>query len=408
MQKSIVALVRCTSYDPAELDSAVRKGIHLLGGTARFARTKEKILLKPNILNGSDPQRCVVTHPNVLGAVGQAFKDTGAELSYGDSPCVEQTEIAARKAGFESVASGLGIPLVDFGPSVSQTSRNASFFGSFPLAKAVVSSDGLISISKLKTHNFTRITGAVKNQYGCISGLQKAQYHARFPMVQEFSRFIVDVCANAGVRLYIMDAIMAMEGDGPNNGTPRHLGVLLFSTDPVALDATACRLIALDPSMVPTNKAGAEAGLGVYEQDRIEIVGDSLQECIDPAFSVVRKPPFSIYAHGIRKHLQSLLVPKPVLSQRRCIRCGRCINICPVEPKALQWQDEKKKAPPRHLYSRCIRCFCCQEACPAEAIAIKTSLPGKILPIMVSCMFPIVRNTLHLMRCLKKNKTQET
>ncbi|MFP4418212.1 MAG: DUF362 domain-containing protein [Fibrobacterota bacterium] len=403
MQKSLVALVRCNSYEPEELYRAVLRGLDLVGGAGIYARKGEKILLKPNILNGSDPNRCVVTHPNVLAAVTRAFQKTGARLSYGDSPCVESTQEAARKAGFEKVADELNLPLSDFENSVSYKSRRASFFGSFPLAKAVVSSDGLISISKLKTHNFTRITGAVKNQYGCISGLRKAQYHARFPMVQEFARFVVDVCAAAGVRLYIMDAIMAMEGDGPNNGTPRKLGVLLMSTDPVALDATACRLINLDPSMVPTNTAGKKAGLGEYEAAMIKVVGDSLQECVDNGFTVVRKPPFSVYAHGLRKHLQTWLVPRPVIARRKCIKCGRCVHICPVEPKAIEWLDGRKK-PPRHLYSRCIRCFCCQEACPAEAISIKTSLPGRIFPAMVEVMFPVVRNTLHLIRRLKKKQ----
>ncbi len=408
VKKSVVALIRCESYEPLELDRAIRKGIDILGGVEKFAAKGENILFKPNILNGSNPDKCVVTHPNVLGAAARIFAPTGAKLSYGDSPCVESTEVAAKKAGFEAAASRENLPLVDFSQSVPYSFREASFYGSFPLARAVTTSDGLISLCKLKTHNFTRITGAVKNQYGCIPGLHKARYHARFPMIQEFSRFIVDVCAAAKVRLYIMDAVWAMEGDGPNNGTPRKLGLILMSSDPVALDATACRIVDLDPLMVPTNKAGAKAGLGTYESKDIVIAGERLEECMDKEFSVVRKPPFSVYGHGLRRKLQVLLVPKPVLSKTRCIKCGRCIDICPVEPKALQWKDNKRKTQPSHIDSRCIRCFCCQEACPANAVSIKTSLPGIVLPEIIHFMFPIVRRGLHLVRRFKKNKTVES
>ncbi len=387
------------SYDPAETFAAVQRGLDLIGAGGLFSGG-EKILLKPNILNGSDPRRCVVTHPRVFGAVARALSPTGVTMTYGDSPCVEKCAEAARKAGFAAEAEALGIPLADFDTGEQKVFSRAKRHGRFPVAAGVSSADGVVSICKLKTHNFTRLTGAVKNQYGCVPGLTKAQFHTRFPLPADFAAFIVDISAYIAARLYIMDAVMAMEGDGPNNGDPRALGLLLFSTDPVALDAIACRVIDLDPRHVPTCTAGQSAGLGVWESDLIDVVGEPVSACCTPDFRVMRKPPFAVYSHGLRRVFQRLLSPRPSIRTRRCTRCGRCIRICPVTPKALAW-PRKSGGAPRHMMDRCISCFCCQEACPSEAVSIMRPLVGRVLYASMRVLFPAARAVLHGMRRLR-------
>jgi uncharacterized protein (DUF362 family) len=132
----------------------------------------------------------------------------------------------------------------------------------------------MVNLPKLKTHPLVRFTGAVKNQFGCIPGLLKSQYHVKLPDPYDFANMLVDLNTLVKPRLCVMDGIMAMEGNGPKSGRPQKMSVLLFSSDPIAIDATACRIIDLDPDVVPTSRPGEKSGLGAYHSENIEIVGE--------------------------------------------------------------------------------------------------------------------------------------
>jgi ferredoxin len=176
-----------------------------------------------------------------------------------------------------------------------------------------------------------------------------------------------------------MDGITAMEGNGPRNGKPRKMNVLLFSTDPVALDSAACRMIDLNPEFVPTARAGEKAGLGTYHSENIELAGDGLEQFIARDFKVVRRPPPAASSGRIRSFIKNQLTPRPVVDKSKCNACGTCIKMCPVGSEALKWKEEPAQKSPKHNYNRCIRCYCCQEVCPEGAISIKSPFLGKIV-----------------------------
>ena len=287
-ESSRVALVRCLEYQPDLVDAAVHRGLELLGGAGRFASAGEKILLKPNILVGAAPDNAISPHPQVFAAVARAFRETGANLSYGDSPGVGNPLANAKRAGLAAVAEEMGIPFADFTTARSMPFPQGHLINKFEIAEGVASSDGLISLSKFKTHALTRITGAIKNQFGCIPGVRKAEYHSVMPNADLFSQMLVDLNLLLKPRLYIMDGIIAMQGNGPRSGTPRPMQVLLFSTDPVALDATVCRMIDLDPKMVLPLVHGEAFGLGSARD--IEYLGEPLESFIQPDFDVNRSP----------------------------------------------------------------------------------------------------------------------
>ena len=380
--KSIVALVRCDRYDEDLVNTAVAKGIALLGGAEAFFKKGEKIVLKPNVLVAVHPDHAATTHPAVMGAVMKALQSFGCKLTCGDSPGFGNPAHALKVAGIASVAEKYNVPLADFEHSKRVTHTTGKMLRSFPLVKGVLEADGLVSVGKFKTHGLVRITGAVKNQFGCVPGLHKTRYHAKLPVVHDFSQFIVDINTFIKPRLYIIDAIVAMEGNGPNSGDPKKLGYLLLSADPVACDATASRIISLNPEFVPTCRAGFHSGLGVYHEDRIELVGDPIEAVKDKTFRVVRKPAVSLDGIGVTAEIKSHLLPRPVINRANCSRCGRCVEICPVESKALVWPPERKEndLPPVYNYRKCIRCFCCQEICPSKAISIKKTLLVILLP----------------------------
>lgn len=370
-----VALIRCESYEYGEAKAAVQRGIDLLGGAAGFVKPGEKILLKPNWIMAVPPERCATTHPAVFKAVCEIFGTAGADLCYGDSPghgtTEEETLEAARATGFWEVASSLNIPLADFlhGREIKTTSgfEARDFF----IANGALDCDGIISLPKLKTQGFLKLTGAVKNQMGCIPGRRKGAYHAQIQRPADFARMLIDLNMFLHPRLYIMDGIMAMEGNGPMNGNPKKMNVLLLSSDPVALDATVCRLVDVKPEYSYTVSLGMQAGHGTYVSSEIELVGDRLESFIARDFKINRDPISNVRGAGVFSFDNDAGVPKPYIVEENCLRCGVCVDMCPIVPKAVDWQNNDKRHAPAYDYSRCIRCFCCQEVCPHGAILIK-------------------------------------
>jgi uncharacterized protein (DUF362 family)/Pyruvate/2-oxoacid:ferredoxin oxidoreductase delta subunit len=367
---SRVVLIKCTGYEHAQVKPAVERGIAMLGGAHAFVRAGEKILLKPNLLAADPPEKCVTTHPSVFRAVGEVFQAAGALLTYGDSPGFSSPAAAARKAGIAQAALELGIDAADFvnGEEIScvQGIQNRKF----TISRGVLASDGIISLPKLKTHGLTRFTGCVKNQFGCIPGLLKGEFHVKLPKIENFAQMLVDLNLLLKPRLFIMDGIIAMEGNGPRGGRPRAMNLLMFSADPIALDATACRIIGLNPEYVPTVILGMKSGLGTYREDEIEILGGDIEEFTRRNFEVKRAPALS--SPKVPQVVNDLIVPRPFIDQEVCVKCGICIQACPLQPKVVDWPSGDDRRFPEYDYKRCIRCYCCQEMCPEGAISIKT------------------------------------
>lgn len=378
MNKSKVAIIGCDGYSDEQVYEAVKIGIELLGGMSSFVTPGESIVLKPNVLIGADPQRCISTHPSVLKAVGSKILEARAIPFYGDSSGFGGCLFNMRRAKLKDAADEVGISLAEFDRGRTLTHPTAILNKRFVIANGVLDSDGVVSLPKLKTHGLTRFTGAVKNQFGCVPGMQKSQFHMKLADPYNFATMLVDLTTLIMPRLYIMDGIMAMEGNGPRSGKPRKLGVLLFSADPVALDAVACRIIDLNPQFVPTSVPGEKAGLGTYHSENIEVIGNKLESFIDKGFDAVRKPPVLVKSGLIRTFLKNQICPRPVIDDKLCTNCGTCVKVCSVDPKAVNWHSGDESTPPTFNYDQCIRCFCCQELCPEGAITIRDTLLGKV------------------------------
>jgi uncharacterized protein (DUF362 family)/ferredoxin len=380
VSRSCVALVRCSSYDEAAVDEAVARGLALLGGAGQFVAPGEQILLKPNLLVASAPEQAVTTHPAVFRAVARQLQASGATLSYGDSPGVEiRPGAAARRSGLAAVADDLGIAMADFSTGETVSFPEGHLIKQFTIASGVLAADGIVSLPKMKSHGLTRFTGAIKNQFGCIPGMLKPEFHARLSDPERFSQMLVDLNLLLRPRLYVMDGIVAMEGNGPRSGTPRQVSALLFSTDPVALDGVACRIVNLDPELVPPLRWGEAWELGRIAA--VDTLGDPLESFVVPDFEIDRRPVFEPHQRGmLGAVLKNLVVPRPTVVAENCTRCGTCVEVCPVSPKAIDFVNRNgHKEPPQHDYGSCIRCYCCQEMCPFNAIVIETPLLGRLI-----------------------------
>ncbi|MGI6590422.1 MAG: DUF362 domain-containing protein [Eggerthellaceae bacterium] len=380
--ESTVALVPCASYDQDLVDEAVATAFGLVQGTSPLELPANgKILLKPNLLWGAEPERAVTTHPTVFRAAIRTLRAAGYEnLSFGDSPSRGSSHQAAERSALLDVARAEGIPEEDFSQSVRVDYPAGHVARSFTLCKPVLDADAIVSLCKMKTHALERITGAVKNSYGFVHGGSKAAGHAAYPNADRFGAMLVDLNKCLRPALFIMDGIVAMEGNGPASGDPVAMKVILASTDPVALDTVFCALVNLDPNLVATNTFGQAYGLGTCRPDRIRLVTpdgpmtleDAAERFGNPSFKVERRDVESNMGRALERSTR-IFSRKPHIDAARCRKCGICIDTCPVEGKALSWANGHDR-PPVYDYRRCIRCFCCQEVCPAQAITARRGL----------------------------------
>jgi len=377
--QSIVAVVKCQTYAGDDVRKAVRTGIELIGGLSDvFTQNEKKLLLKPNTLSAKTPDKCVTTHPAVFRAVAEFLQESSFHLTYGDSPAFGKIDNVLTKTGLKVVADELNIPLADFEKGQTVSFPKGLHNKQFKLANAVMNCDAIVSLPKLKTHNLTRMTGAVKNQFGCIPGFSKAEFHVKLPDVRHFSEMLVDLNCLLKPKLFVMDAIQSMEGNGPGSGDPVDTGFLLFSTDPVAIDSIACHIMNIQPERVLTNKIGDEAELGNCDIKHIRIVGDDWRQFVKKDFNIFRGPQIENGSSWKYALARKLMTSKPVIDQNLCQRCNICVEQCPVVPKALSWKDESRTLPPVYDYQKCIRCYCCQEVCPHGAIYARVPLMRKI------------------------------
>lgn len=376
--KSKVIVLACDSYQEELVYERISKGIELLGGLENLIGKNEKILLKPNLVRKAEVERAVITHPTIVGAVARYLREHEYEnISCGDSCGIGSASKVMEGTGMDTVLEKYQIPVVDFGEGSLVSYPQGKMGKEFFLAKPVQETDALINLCKMKTHALERVTGGVKNLYGCISGLHKAQGHTKYSNADSFARMLIDLNQIVNPRLCIMDGVVAMDGNGPTSGDPIAMNVILMSTDPVALDSVFCHLVHLKPEMVPTNVYGEQMGLGTWKEDEIQIISEdgeiSIKELQErwgnPNYNVDRK----VYRKTKWDKLDALMKPfqkKPYVVEDDCRKCGICVEACPVEGKAISFANGRKK-PPVYDYKKCIRCFCCQEMCPHKAIKVR-------------------------------------
>lgn len=382
MEKSRVVVIPCSSYDEELVYESMKAGITMLGGIDKFVKPEEKILVKPNFLSPAEEDKSIVTHPSIIKGMLRLLNENGyTNVKYGDSPGHGTCHAAAGKIGLNE-SNTYGAVLADMSEEVTVDFPEGKTCKEFHYCKEVVEADAIIGLCKMKTHMLERVTGAVKNMYGLVCGFRKAAGHVKFPNDGIFARAVADIHRSTPQRLHVMDGIIAMEGNGPASGVPTPMNVLLFSADPVALDTVFCHLIYLDPKFVPTNVQGADMGIGQMDDDKIEIIIGS----VDGNLSVVEKAELQEKL-GNEKFDVARAVPKktvlerfsvlskrfgrrPAIDASKCIKCGICVNHCPVPEKAVNFKNGKS-APPVYDYNKCIRCYCCQEMCPQKAIYVK-------------------------------------
>ena len=337
---------------------------------AAFVSPGQRVLLKVNLLSRATPDRAVTTHPEVVRAAIKAVREAGGEVSVGDSPGGPNNPGSVRRiwqeSGIGAVCGEEGVSLLLFDDEcVRVTTEGGDLYGAFTLGKAVAETDVLISLPKFKTHGFMMFTGAVKVLFGCIPGLEKAQFHLKVPDRDDFGGMLVDLMLACKPALAVMDAIVGMEGEGPAGGTPRQVGALMASADSVALDVVASAMAGLEPMEVYSNRAAARRGLGPASIEEIEIVGGDWHDFAPDGFKLPQRDLSSKLPPWLAKRMRSWTTSRPVLARpAECTRCKTCEQNCPVGAIVVGERG------PSFDHARCIRCYCCQELCPPQCIGL--------------------------------------
>jgi len=369
--KSKVSIIKCNSYDAERVFACVKEAVDFIGGLEHFVKPGSKVLLKPNLLMAKEPEAGITTHPQVVRAIAKLLKPLGCKLYLGDSPSVwgnqiENIDQVYEYTGMRRVCEEEGISLIKF--------EKKRWRRLIPLTTWLDECDYVIDIPKLKTHGFTILSGAIKNLFGLVPGLHKTNIHKNHFDPEDFSRILVDIYEEVRPALTIVDAITVLEGDGPaTSGKVRDLGLILASSDCVALDSIMAQIMGIKPYNVLTTKDAAHRRLGEPDPDLVEIRGEKLAKAIGKPFLLPTASISTKLPEPIIKLAKKLIRYYPCVEQDHCIRCAACIKACPA--KVISMTGKKIT----FNYKKCITCFCCQEVCPAAAIKIKRSILAKLI-----------------------------
>ena len=367
-------LYHVNKYDESLIYQAICKSFEALG-IAGDMKPGLKVAIKPNLVAAKSPEFPVTTHPLVVKAVVRWLREhqitdiTLAESS-GGLYNAEHMNAIYTICGMKQLEPDLKLNM-DFGSKTIHTKEdfyNRSFSVITPIAEA----DYIINICKLKTHAMTGYSGGIKNLFGTIPGLEKPQMHYLWPDIENFSRMLVELAETVSPQLTIIDAIDAMEGNGPTGGTSHPLNILLASKDMYTQDYFAAGLMGLNPLEIVMIRQAVEKGLAT--PDAIELCGDTVPENLTPF--VVPDTKRLDFANAMPPFLRKpftfiagkLLKSYPQLDKNKCVGCGKCAESCPAHIIDIK----NKKA---HFRRKgCISCFCCQEMCPLKAISVKKAL----------------------------------
>ncbi len=371
-----VALVPCSSYEDAVVSRALNTALDLLGGWESLFPPEGPIYLKPNLAGPFPPERAVTTHPAVVKAVARLLKSAGREVILGDSPAGPARpgylKFLYRRTGMEEVAQELGLRLDMNLDPVEVKIPHSRGLRVVTLNRSFAEAPLLLNLPKFKTHLFARLTGAVKNLYGAVSGVMKVAYHTRLRDPADFMGLLLDLVDYLNPRLQIMDAVVGMEGDGPTWGRPRQVGYILAAMNPLALDWVMGRMMGFAPAAVPLFQ--------IAPPPPVEVRGVPLEEVRLEGF-VLPSPNtledglegLSWLPRRVKEFLSKELLPRPGVNPQVCIGCALCAESCPQQ--AISLPDKKARV----NLDLCSRCWCCNEVCPEGAVELSRSRLGRLL-----------------------------
>ena len=273
---SQVAILPARGYD-RPLKDTIARGIRLCGLEVKGKR----ILLKPNLVE-FDPKSVINTHPAVIEAAIDSFRSLGAaQVIVAEGPGHRRdNEYLLSESGLYSVLQEHRARYVDLNTdNVRATPLRSSFTAlkQLYLPESLYNADLLVSIPKLKTHHWAGVTLSLKNMFGVVPGIVYG-WPKNILHWQGIHQSILDINSSLPLPQFaIVDGIVGMEGNGPLQGQAKPSGVLIFGDDFVAVDATAARLMMIEPQKIDYLAKAGEF-LGNLDRGKIQQLGEPLEK----------------------------------------------------------------------------------------------------------------------------------
>ncbi len=363
-------IIKRASYDYETLKPLVFELIDTLNRD--LIRKNSRVLIKPNFLAPAPPEKTLITHPMIIRATVEYVLQKEAHPQISDSPALGRSfDRVLLESGIKDALRDLNVEYKEF--RESEIIDTGPPFNKIEISADALHADILINLPKLKTHSQMLLTLGVKNLFGCVVGLKKPEWHLRTGIDRNmFARLLVQIFKAVSPSMTILDGILAMEGHGPGkSGSPRYLGLLMASSDTVALDITVCKMLGIDPDRLLTNKIAREMNL---LDTPIKVSGEFTE------IHNFRLPEITPLIFGPEKFhgfMRRHLVQRPVSDKSLCVMCGECWRYCPAQAIS----EDKKKI--LFDYEACIRCYCCIEICPYGALSAQETTLGKIVRKMI-------------------------
>lgn len=375
---SKVYIVRCPHY--SQVDEKLAELIEMMGGAAQFVEPNQRIAIKPNLLLAAGQEKAVTTHPSILAATGKVFGNVAGGMVLAESPgsgyAYDKKTLAKtyQACGMQDAAESSGIEL-NFDTSFETISYpEGKLVKRFEIITPILRCDSYINLCKFKTHGLMIMTGGVKNIFGVIPGRSKPGYHSTMTTRELFAGMLLDLAALVPPKLTIMDAVVGMEGDGPFNGTPRHVGFLIASTDPLALDVVVSEMMGIPKQKNPLLAEAKKRNLHPSCIEEIEVIGVPLEQTYIPGFKLpasFTKEHKSVLGSFLMPLVKNSFTIDPRIIKSKCTACGTCKKACPRDAITID-----KVA--RIVKKECIRCYCCHEMCQYDAVELHKSLLYKL------------------------------
>lgn len=376
-----VYVKHCSSY--VNIQNEINYLLDSVLDNGKVIKDNMTVFLKTNAVAPHPCDKAITTHPSVVQAVIRYFKKYNVKIIVGDNPATKEMKTVYKVNGTLDIVEQEKVKLANNKDLKVISAVDYKKYKDFNVSREIVEADILVNLPKLKTHGLAYFTGAQKNLFGTIYGLEKAQWHVKSSSPLEFGEAMSDLYSaiknemKNKIMINLMDGIEGLEGEGPSTGgVKKSANVLLSSKDAIALDRVAIEIVKLDYNKSFISVLSSERGLGEFNIDNITIHGDALN-----LFSDIKFQPAKIEGIGIRSlkinskiNTKRFILEHPKFDKNKCIKCGECKKICP--PQAIT--IEKGKTPTVNK-SKCIRCWCCSEVCPVNAISkSKRPLIGRI------------------------------
>ncbi len=314
----------------------------------------KKVVVKPNMFRAAKPDESVVTNPRLLCETVSFLLDAGADVVVGDNPVpnTARNEIEiAEYCGFMDASNGR---FRNIGRYSKKITRQENLLKEVYVSQEILDCDTLVSLPKLRPHDLTTMTVAVKNHFGIIPGGLKPYIHSRFPKIEDFSRVLIEVYELRPPDIIIVDCLDVIDAKGKRFSP----NMIIAGDNGHAVDFVCAQIAGIDPYLIPTLKIARDKGL--LEPDKIECIG-AIEQL--NGYSIPFRFPFrnSVVEFAAQILYRIWLARKPFIDSSRCARCLACEDVCP------KWAIKNQNID----YKKCIKCYCCLEVCPNQAIKTK-------------------------------------